>query len=184
MEYLDEVNENGEPTGRTVEREFAHSNGVRHRTAHVWIIRQYCGKIQVLLQKRSKTKDSYPGCYDISSAGHIPAGSDYRESAIRELKEELGATASPDDLIYCGQRKFLINTSFRGKKFIDNQVSNVYVLVLDDESAFVPDNVEVESVRWFDFDECFYKVKNNLFSHCIFIEELMMIKNKITHLHK
>ena len=78
MEYLDEVNENGEPTGRTVEREIAHSNGVRHRTAHVWIIRQYGGKIQVLLQKRSKTKDSYPGCYDISSAGHIPAGSDYR----------------------------------------------------------------------------------------------------------
>lgn len=183
MEYLDEVKENGEPTGRTVEREFAHSNGVRHRTAHVWIIRQYGGKIQVLLQKRSKTKDSYPGCYDISSAGHIPAGSDYTESAVRELKEELGVTASIDDLIYCGQRKFFVNTSFRGKKFIDNQVSNVYALVLDaDESAFVPDRVEVESVRWFDFDECLQNVRNNLFSHCIFEEELLMLKDKATHI--
>ncbi|MGN1479584.1 MAG: NUDIX domain-containing protein [Acutalibacteraceae bacterium] len=183
MEYLDEVNERGEPTGRTVEREFAHSNGTRHRTAHVWIIRQCDGKMQVLLQKRSKTKDSYPGCYDISSAGHIPAGSDYKESAIRELKEELGITAAPDDLIYCGQRKFLVNTSFNGKKFIDNQVSNVYALVLDyDESAFTPDNVEVESVRWFDFDECFYNVRNNLFSHCIFEEELLMLKDKATHI--
>ena len=182
MEYLDEVNENGEPTGRTVERETAHSNGVRHRTAHVWIIRQCGGKIQVLLQKRSKTKDSYPGCYDISSAGHIPAGSDYKESAIRELKEELGVTASPDDLIYCGQRKFLVNTSFNGKKFIDNQVSNVYALVSDDESAFTPDKVEVESVSWFDFDECLQNVRNNLFSHCIFEEELLMLKDKATHI--
>ena len=183
MEYLDEVNENGEPTGRTVERETAHSNGVRHRTAHVWIIRQCGGKMQVLLQKRSKTKDSYPGCYDISSAGHIPAGSDYTESAVRELKEELGVTASIDDLIYCGQRKFFVNTSFRGKKFTDNQVSNVYALVLDaDESAFVPDKVEVESVRWFDFDECLQNVRNNLFSHCIFEEELLMLKDKVTHI--
>jgi isopentenyldiphosphate isomerase len=29
--------------------------------------------LQVLLQKRSPDKDSYPGCLDISCAGHIPA---------------------------------------------------------------------------------------------------------------
>jgi 8-oxo-dGTP pyrophosphatase MutT (NUDIX family) len=33
---------------------------------------------------------------DVSSAGHIPVGIDFVESAIRELKEELGVSASAD----------------------------------------------------------------------------------------
>ena len=72
MEILDVVDETGAPTGETVERAEAHREGVRHRTAHVWIARNRNGRIQLLLQKRCMQKDSFPGCYDISSAGHIP----------------------------------------------------------------------------------------------------------------
>ena len=97
MEYLDVVDEFGNPTGEIVERQKAHREGIRHRTSHVWIIREYNG-IEVLLQKRSENKDSYPGCYDISSAGHLIAGSEYKESALRELKEELGISAKIDEL--------------------------------------------------------------------------------------
>ncbi len=39
-ELLDIVDENGKPTGETVERKTAHSEGIRHRTAHVWIVRK------------------------------------------------------------------------------------------------------------------------------------------------
>ena len=39
MEILDVVDETGAPTGETVERAEAHREGVRHRTAHVWIAR-------------------------------------------------------------------------------------------------------------------------------------------------
>ena len=86
MEILDVVDETGTPTGETVERAEAHREGVRHRTSHVWIARNRNGRIQLLLQKRCMQKDSFPGCYDISSAGHIPAGEEYIPSAIRELK--------------------------------------------------------------------------------------------------
>ena len=86
-ELLDVVDEDGNPTGETVERGRAHREGIRHRTSHVWLLRRRAGRVEVLLQKRSEDKDSYPGCYDISSAGHIPAGSGYTESSIRELKE-------------------------------------------------------------------------------------------------
>lgn len=89
-EIFDIVDENGEPTGKTVPRSEAHRNGIRHRTAHVWLWRPAKGGFEILLQKRSDDKDSFPGCYDISSAGHIPAGCDYITSALRELKEELG----------------------------------------------------------------------------------------------
>ena len=95
MELFDVVDGQGRPTGATVSREQAHREGVRHRTAHVWILRKKDGKTQILLQKRSENKDSHPGCYDISSAGHIPAGQEFVPSALRELKEELGVEAAP-----------------------------------------------------------------------------------------
>ena len=106
MELLDIVDENGCPTGETVERETAHRKGIRHRTSHVWLMREGKNGTEVLLQKRSKNKDSYPGCYDISSAGHIPAGVDFVPSAIRELREELGLLVEVEELIYCGQISF------------------------------------------------------------------------------
>ncbi len=96
MEYLDIVDENGFPTGQIVEREKAHAEGIMHRTSHVWLVRKKNGRIEALLQKRCDMKESFPGCYDISSAGHIPAGVDFAPSAVRELKEELGIEASED----------------------------------------------------------------------------------------
>ena len=95
-EYLDIVDEAGRPTGRTVARDRAHLEGIRHRTAHVWIVRRGQEGWEVLLQKRSMLKESFPGLYDTSSAGHIPAGDEPLESALRELKEELGISAAPE----------------------------------------------------------------------------------------
>ena len=103
-EILDIIDKNGNLTGETVDREYAHLNGIWHRTSHLWLVRKPNDTVQILLQKRSEDKSSFPGCYDISSAGHIPAGVDFRESAIRELKEELGIDASESDLIFCGDR--------------------------------------------------------------------------------
>ena len=86
-ELFDVCDEYGRPTGETVERSVAHGEGIPHRTAHVWIVRQQEGRWQILLQKRHRNKDSFPGMYDTSSAGHIPAGSEPLESARRELFE-------------------------------------------------------------------------------------------------
>ena len=66
MEFFDICDERGLPTGEVVERSVAHSKGILHRTAHVWIIKKVDGRWQVLLQKRSKDKDSYPGQFDTS----------------------------------------------------------------------------------------------------------------------
>jgi isopentenyl-diphosphate delta-isomerase type 1 len=45
---------------------------------------------QILLQKRSLTKDLQPGFWAISSAGHVSKGETYEQAAKRELAEELG----------------------------------------------------------------------------------------------
>ena len=177
MEWLDVVDENGMPTGETVSREEAHREGIRHRTSHVWIVRMREGRLQVLAQKRSGNKDSYPGCYDISSAGHIPAGVDFIPSALRELEEELGVTAAPEELVYCGQRRIRFERSFHGKMFRDNQVSSVYLLWLDREE-FRVQKEELSGVRWFDYDELLEAVRTNAIPHCIDEEELEMVRRR------
>jgi 16S rRNA (adenine1518-N6/adenine1519-N6)-dimethyltransferase len=47
----------------------------------------------MFLQKRSRWKDRHPLLWDSSAAGHVDAGEDYDEAAVRELKEELGVAA-------------------------------------------------------------------------------------------
>lgn len=180
MEFLDIVDEHGMPTGQIIERVKAHENGVLHRTSHVWIVRMKYGRLQVLLQKRSENKDSYPGCYDISSAGHIPAGVDFVDSALRELNEELGVNAEPGQLLYCGQRRFHFEEVFHGRAFCDNQVSNVYALWLDCKAEdFRLQEEEVSEVRWFDFDCCMQMVQEQEIPNCIFIDELQMVRNRV-----
>ncbi|MDY3928445.1 MAG: NUDIX domain-containing protein [Clostridia bacterium] len=183
MEFLDIIDKNGEPTGKIVERSEAHRKGIAHRTSHVWLCRKNNGSIQILLQKRSNDKDSNPGCYDISSAGHIPAGSGFLDSAIRELSEELGINADKNELIYCGQRHFLYENVFYGKKFIDNQTSNVYLLKRDIDAQNINfQKEEIQSVMWIDYYECVEKVKNNEIPNCIVLEELNMIGNNLLSL--
>ena len=179
-EWFDIVDEQGLPTGETVEREYAHRHGIRHRTAHLWLFREKEGRIQILLQKRSANKDSHPGCYDISSAGHIPAGVDFAPSAIRELKEELGLDAEEKDLVFCGDRKVVWDKCFHGQPFHDRQVSRVFLMWLDvaEEECTVDPN-EVESVRWMDFEECCHGVEHDTFQHCITMEELGILKKAL-----
>jgi len=49
-------------------------------------------KHEILLQKRSLTKDIYPGYYTISCSGHPTKGETYDRAAQREINEELGIT--------------------------------------------------------------------------------------------
>ena len=176
-EMLDIVDENGVPTGQSVPRTTAHAEGLRHRTSHVWIVRRKNGRVQVLLQMRCAAKDSYPGCYDISSAGHIPAGAEFVGSALRELREELGVTAAPADLHECGLRRFRFEAEFHGKPFKDNQVSKVFCLWLDREAEdFAVQKSEIDYVKWFDLDEAVAAVEQGTIPNCIFPEELGMVK--------
>lgn len=179
-EYLDVIDENNRLTGEVVERKIAHAKGIRHRSVHLWILRKKEGVLQVLLQKRSPKKASFPNCYDISSAGHVDSGEDFKSSAIRELQEELGITAKESDLIFCGDRNVIWDEEFNGKEFHDRQHSKVFMMWLDlEESKFSVDCKEVESVRWMNFEECINGVKHNLFPNCIVMEELQILSKAL-----
>lgn len=180
MEILDIVDESGNPTGKTVERTQAHTQGIRHRTAHVWLARMKNGCPELLLQKRCDSKESFPGCYDISSAGHIPAGSDFVPSAIRELQEELGVCAEPEELIFCGDRRAVWIGSFGGKPFVDSEVARVFLLLRDlPETAFHLQAEEVSSVGWMSLTDVIAAVQGDTIPHCIYLDELQMVQKKL-----
>ena len=154
MEIFDIIDENGRPTGETVPRELAHRDGVRHRTAHVWVIRPSEAGYDILLQKRSQDKDSFPGLYDTSSAGHIPAGDEPLPSALRELEEELGLRVRAEDLRLIGHFRIRFEKEFHGALFRDNEIVWLYLCTAPVEAAALrlqPE--EVEEVRWFDLEE-------------------------------
>ena len=183
-EFLDIVNEKGIPTGRITDRDTTHLKGIWHRTSHVWLVREKNKTVQVLLQKRAATK-SFPGCYDISSAGHIPAGEEFVVSALRELQEELGVVAKAEDLICCGDRTIIWDDVFFGKEYHDRQYTRVFVLWKDlEETDFCLQREEVDSVRWMDLDLCMQGVKENSFPNCIEMEELLMVRDAAQSLKK
>lgn len=156
MEWFDIVDGNGVPTGEVIERAAAHAEGIRHRTAHIWIIRETGEGTQVLLQKRSRNKDSFPGRFDTSSAGHIQAGDEPRESAVRELEEELGIAASPEDLEYAGTFNIRYELEFHGKPFRDNEIAFVYVYRKPVSTQQLRlQKEEVEDAQWFGLEETY-----------------------------
>ncbi|MCR5088540.1 MAG: NUDIX domain-containing protein [Oscillospiraceae bacterium] len=168
MEYLDLCDENGLPTGEVINRSRAHREGLRHRTAHVWIVRRCGNGYRILLQKRSAGKDSFPGLYDTSSAGHIPAGAEPLPSALRELSEELGIAARPEDLHFAGIFRNRYEAEFRGEIFRDNEVTWVYVFFrpVDSDSLKLQEE-EVEAVDWFDLQEVREEITRSCARFCV-----------------
>ncbi len=173
-EILDVVTPRGAPTGQTVSRALAHRCGIRHRTTHLWLYRRSPdGALEVLLQFRSPQKDSYPSRYDISAAGHVPAGADWIPSALRELEEELGVHASPSDLLPLGRRAIHTRTAFRGVPHDNLQISAVYALHCPRPlSDFTPQASEVDHLRWMPLSDVFASLSSPAFPHCLSPDEL------------
>lgn len=173
MEQFDIVDENGQPTGETVERTFAHENGIRHRAAHIWIARKGEGGWQVLLQKRSMDKDSFPGMLDTSSAGHIQAGDEPLESAIRELFEELGIAAQKEELHFAGMFQIHFEKPFHGRIFKDYEIAYVYIYTNAVEiEQLTLQKEEVETVAWFDLEDVYQACQRHDERFCVPIEGL------------
>ena len=177
LELFDEIREDGSRTGVVKERGVVHEDGSLHPTVHTWIVRSNDKSgYDLLLQKRSECKDSNPGCWDISSAGHVEAGHGYLESAIRELKEELGIDALPEQLREVGTRRCGFESEFYGRPFRDNELSMIYIYEEPVNTAELTlQESEVSETAWMDYKECRRKVAGHLFQNCIYEDELDMV---------
>lgn len=97
-EILDVVNEDDEVIRQIPRRDIltlANESNSYLRAVELFIQRP---NGDIYLPRRSKDKDIAPGGYDLSVAGHIFSGESYIQACVREIKEETGIDATPDDL--------------------------------------------------------------------------------------
>ncbi|KAL7493689.1 hypothetical protein ACHAWT_003839 [Skeletonema menzelii] len=128
-------------TGTFTSRGVCHEQGLWHCSVHIWIVDTASSSI--LLQKRSMKKDTFPGRWDISSAGHVEKGKSLLETAQCELAEELGITVDTGDLKFA----FIIpaeQTPLGGC----NAFEHVYFLHGNSETSLSLGVEEVSGVSW------------------------------------
>ncbi|XP_052478128.1 nudix hydrolase 3 isoform X4 [Gossypium raimondii] len=152
VEYLDVLTKTGKKTGVSKPRGDVHRDGDYHKAVHVWIFAE--STQELLLQKRADCKDSWPGLWDISSAGHISAGDSSLITAQRELQEELGVILPKDafELIFVFLEECVTNNG----KFINNEYSDVYLVTTLEpipREAFTLQDTEVSDVKYISFGE-------------------------------
>ncbi len=68
------------------------SKRLPHRATFILV---FDSKGRLLVQKRTETKDLYPGFYDLAAGGVVVEGESYDASAEREAAEELGIQGVP-----------------------------------------------------------------------------------------
>lgn len=92
--FVDIVNERDQVIGTTTRKE-AHEKFLCHRVTSIWF---YNDHGEILLQKRSTKKDTFPGTLSISASGHVDSGDTVEKTAVKEIHEETGVTIQFSDL--------------------------------------------------------------------------------------
>jgi len=137
-----------------------HNSKLIHRAVDIVIFNK---KGEVLLQKRSQYKDTNPGFFGLSTAGHVAVGETYKQTAIREMLEEIGIG---------------IKLSYKGKHlYQDNRESEMTAVFIGSyNGSFKIDKQEVESVKFYSTNEI-AKITNKITPGALFtFEKLGIIK--------
>jgi isopentenyl-diphosphate delta-isomerase type 1 len=143
QERIDILDDTGAPTGRSKAKSAVHRDGDWHLAAHLWIVTP---DGRLLLQRRAEVKESWPGMWDISVAGHVSAGESAIEAVLREAREELGLTFSPDELRHLGRLRY--HAVVNDGAFIENEYHEVYLATRDvDLDTLTLDPEEVAEAR-------------------------------------
>lgn len=150
-ERWDILNDDGEPTGRTMLRGNGMlSAGEYHLVVHIWVL-SADGKI--LIQRRSMRKKLMPGEW-AATGGAAIAGEDSFTAASRELYEELGI---PSD------RKTLFPLTRIKRR---NSLLDVWVITTDlSVKQLRLQKSEVAEVRWVTEEELKQMIASGKFHH-------------------
>lgn len=176
MEYFEILNEDGSKKGVLKERTQVHKDGDLHAASHIWVYRFVEGRIEILLQKRCDTKDSFPGCLDVSTAGHLDPGEDYIDAALREADEELGLSVLPYELEYIYSKRICVENVFYGETFKNYEIIAVYLYEANADLEITNfQKEEISAVCWMEASEILKQWENSDFLHCMDREEYQKI---------
>ena len=163
-EMLQLVDTDGNPVGEAP-RSVCHSDkSLIQMVVHIEIFND---KGEIFLQKRSETKDLYPGLWDTAVGGHVGAGEKPEEAVLREAEEELGI--KPDSL------EFLFKYMHENEN--ETEVAMLYKTVYN--GPFEIDNYEVVDGRFYTVSEIQSYIGKNYFTDSFELEFSLLKKNNI-----
>jgi isopentenyldiphosphate isomerase len=125
------------------------ARGLPHRATYILV---FNSKGELFVQKRTMSKDIYPGYYDVATGGVVLVDESYDLSAERELAEELGARNTP------------LTPHFDFKHEDDNNIvwGRFYTCTYDGE--IILQEEEVESGSFHTIDKVLELIKNESFT--------------------
>lgn len=124
-EYIELLDANSNPTGEKCLKSIAHKKGYYHASVHIWFFTKHK---EILLQKRIETKDTFPGLWDVSVAGHIAFGEQPLQAAVREVQEEIGLTILTKKLHSIGTST---HKNTHSVNLIDHELHYLYIALLN-----------------------------------------------------
>jgi len=132
------VDEEGKVLGKTTRKHCHDGSNILHPVVHLHVF-DTSGKLY--LQKRSLSKDIFPGRWDTSVGGHIGLGESPVQALFREAKEELGLTGFDPHFV----TRYIIETVF------ERELVYCYYTTIGTEP--VPDGIEVSEGCFWDIDD-------------------------------
>lgn len=158
-EFIDILNPDGSPTGKSCLKAEIHKKGHYHNTAHVWF---YNTKKEILLARRATSKTIYPLLWDVSVAGHVDSGETIENAAIRETREEIGI-----EILESSLEKIGVYDCFQSYSngIMDNEFHHTFIAEINfDFKELILDENEVAEVKFVSITEFQELLKNSDFN--------------------
>ncbi|MDA1038512.1 MAG: NUDIX domain-containing protein [bacterium] len=139
LQCFDEFGNPSEVQARTEIK--AHPEKYYCGVVNVWLVND---QAQLLCSKRSGWVSGNPNKWQTYFGGHVTAGMSFKETAVKELEEEIGLRINENDLFFVA----------KGKDETHHQFFESYALRFNgspDDLSFTDD--EIVDAKWLDMDE-------------------------------
>ena len=148
-EWFPLVDEAGNIIGRATRRECHNGSKRLHPVVHLHI---YNKEGDLLLQKRSQTKDIQPGKWDTAVGGHVDYGESIEEALRREAREELGIKSFEAELM----ARYVFESD------IEKELVHTYRTIY--EGPFTLNKEELDDARFWRIDEIESQLGKGIFT--------------------
>ncbi len=130
------VDDTDKPLGSITRKEAHNNKEFIHRSVYI-VIRN--SQNQLLFQKRSPNKDTYPNHWALGVAGHVTFRESYEESAVREVEEELGKKVKVN---------FIVSTLLKLPE--ETEFCSIFEAEKLEAKSFNYDRDEISELGWID----------------------------------